>query len=295
MIRNFLSRIYRGMFFHEEWNIGVVHEPISVFLRPNVRPKVHWLPPPDRGKYLADPFALKKNGRVYVVCEEFDYLTSKGRIVSIELVDASYSSKPKVAIELPFHVSYPYLLQHEGEIYCIPETYWAREVSLYKAEEFPDRWRKVSTLVRDIAALDSTVFEYEGRWWLACADEERDSGKLFLWHAPDLFGPWRPHVANPVKTDTRSSRPAGAPFTHDGCMYRPSQDCSRTYGGQIVLNRIIRLTPTEFKEEQVAVIKPLDGCYPDGVHTISGVGDITILDGKRFRFLTNAFKGAKCY
>ena len=60
-----------------------------------------------------------------------------------------------------------------------------------------------------------------------------------------------------------------------------------------MINRVIRLTPTEFSEEQVASIElDADSSYPDGVHTISTVGNITLVDGKRVVFVGSAFKRA---
>src|SRR5213596_456309 len=56
------------------------------------------------------------------------------------------------------------------------------------------------------------------------------------------LGPWRPHPGNPVKVDVRSSRPAGGPFLFGGNLYRPAQDCSRTYGGGITINRVTHLS-----------------------------------------------------
>ncbi len=38
----------------------------------------------------------------------------------------------------------------------------------------------------------------------------------------------------------------------DGALYRPAQDCSVTYGGAVVINRIDRLTPEEFSEQPVS-------------------------------------------
>lgn len=277
------TRTYNRWLYHNRWAIGIVREPIDIFLEDGARPRINWLDPPEPGKYLADPFGAVRNQTLYILCEEYDYQVHKGRIVWIEVAEENRASKPRVAIELPVHMSYPYLLQHQGEIYCIPETYQAQEISLYKAQEFPSKWTRVATLVSNFAGVDSTVFAYEGRWWLACVDEHAGSfDRLFLWHAPDLSGPWRGHERNPVKTDPSSSRPAGTPFVHDGLLYRPSQDCSQTYGGRIVLNRVLKLTPTEFREEQAAVVKPdVNGPYPDGVHTLSSIGDITLVDGKR--------------
>ena len=99
-----------------------------------------------------------------------------------------------------------------------------------------------------------------------------------------------PHALNPVKMDVRSARPAGTPFIHKGVLYRPAQDCSNAYGGRIAINRVNRLTATEFDEETVKFIEPfIDGPFPDGIHTLSAVGDITLVDGKRERFIWQAF------
>jgi len=239
-------------------------------------------------KYLSDPFGIRKNGRIYLFCEEFDYRFNKGRIVYYELGGPNPSGC-KVAIELPVHMSYPYLLERAGEIYCIPETARAREIMLFKAEEFPHKWVKCCKLVSDFPGLDNTVFEHGGRWWLASVDLQQQAS-LFIWHAPDMFGPWTPHSGNPVKRDIASVRSAGTPFVHHGFLYRPAQDCSRTYGGRIILNRILRLTPDEFKEEPAALIEPFAGPYPYGLHTISSLGKITLLDGKRFIFDKGQFK-----
>jgi hypothetical protein len=42
------------------------------------------------------------------------------------------------------------------------------------------------------------------------------------------------------------------------------------------------LSPTVFDEETVAVLRPATaGPYPDGLHTLTGVGNVTLVDGKR--------------
>jgi hypothetical protein len=112
--------------------------------------------------------------------------------------------------------------------------------------------------------------------------DDQDEAKLFVFHAQDLRGPWQPHAANPVKCDLRSARPAGPLFMLDGALYRPAQDCSVTYGGAIIINRIDRLTPEEFAEQAVRRLAPAaHGPYPHGLHTLSGAGHLTLVDGKR--------------
>ncbi len=221
-----------------------------------------------------------------ILCEEFDYSKSRGRIVYYEesADDHTFSTKG-VAIELPTHLSYPYLLEHEGEAYCIPETAQTREIALYKARDFPRDWEKVATLIKDFPGVDSSIFHFNGRWWLTCAkQDDRPWEKLFVWHAENLTGPWQPHSANPVKVNAHSSQPAGTPFVHEGNLYRPAQDCSERYGADVVVNHVTRLTPDEFHEEETAAIKPFNQ-YPQGVHTLSSLDGFSLVDGRRMRYI----------
>lgn len=290
LFRNALVEEYRILFRHEQWNIGIVSRPINFFVNPQGKPEIHWMPARQKGKFLADPFGVIKDGKPYVFCEDFDYRTFRGCVSKIELPWNNHFH-PEKAITLPIHTSYPYLVEHEGAIYCIPETCAAREIVIYKAEEFPDKWTKVASLVKNFSGVDPTVFRHHGSWWLTSVAE--GTNNLFIWHAMDLLGPWKPHTANPVKTDVRSAQPAGTPFTHDGFLIRPAQDNSRTYGGRIVLNRVTRLTPTEFAEEPIGTIEPdQSGPRPDGVHTVAALGEITLIDGKRLIFVSSGFKQA---
>ena len=101
--------------------------------------------------------------------------------------------------------------------------------------------------------------------------------------------PWFPHSKQPVKTDIQSSRPGGTPFIHEGKLYRPAQDCSRVYGGRVVINQITALSPNDFEEKTAAIVEPdKHGPYPDGLHTLSALGDITLVDSKREKFILAA-------
>src|SRR5581483_1822859 len=158
-----------------------------------------------------------------------------------------------------------------------------RRVQLFRAEPFPHRWVPDAVLLENFAGADATVHFHQGRWWLFVGNhDDQDETKLFVFHAPDLRGPWLPHAGNPVKCDLRSARPAGPLFSMEDGLYRPAQDCSDTYGGAIVINRIERLTPDEFSEQPVKRLTPAaQGPYPHGLHTLSGAGEVTLVDGKR--------------
>ncbi len=287
----FLRAAFRRALYREEWNIGVANVPIEDFLIPGARPPIRWLPE-EKGGFVADPFWLSEahgEGGLTIVAERFDRRAGRGHIVALGTSPATAqgtSPSWRTIITASTHLSYPYVLRHEGETYCVPESGAAREVALYKMTEYPNRWERCATLIADFAALDATVFHHDGRWWLFCSEARHiQNNTLFAWHAPNLFGPWTPHAGNPLKVDIRSSRPGGTPFVYDGALYRPAQDCSRTYGGAVAINRVRRLSPTDFAEEPVVTVWPdTDGPYPEGLHTLSACGRCTLVDGKRTRF-----------
>jgi hypothetical protein len=285
---------WRDLFRHDQWNIGVVEQPITEFLEGQARAATRWFPEPRPGEIVADPFGVVRDGHLTVLCEYLSFADNRGVIVAMEPNSATASRRVPVGIgPVPaVHLSYPQMLQVEGRTFCVPETHEARELALYELERFPDRWRRIATLLTDTVVVDATVFEHGGLWWIAGSEAapKGASCELHLWHAEELTGPWQIHPGNPVKVDVRSARPGGTVFIRDGVLYRPAQDCSRTYGGRIVINRVITLTPTTFAEEFAAAVDPeAAGPYPCGLHTLSAVGNVTLIDGKRIRFVPAQF------
>jgi hypothetical protein len=63
----------------------------------------------------------------------------------------------------------------------------------------------------------------------------------------------------------------------DGKLYRPGQDCSRSYGGAVVVHHVRALSPGAFDEVEV---KSVDGTRwgADGLHTLSAAGPCTLID-----------------
>ena len=289
VFRNYIQKIYHNLFYHEEWNVGIVHQPIHQFLKDDFQPHISWLPYIRKNKFFADPFGIHKDDKKYILMEDFDYSLNKGVISSVELTKDNRYSNFQVVFERPSHLSYPFVFEYNDEIYCLPENQTSEQISLYKIEQVPHKWTKVATLIEGVAALDASIFQYNDLWWIIFYNLKQNG--ICIWYASTLFDTWKPHALNPVKIDVRSSRPAGTPFIHEGKLYRPTQDCSITYGGSVVINQVLELSPTKFKEEPVATIKPNQlSHFPDGLHTISSVGNITLVDGKRFKFTGAAFR-----
>jgi hypothetical protein len=266
-----------------EWNVGILDQSLESILRDGRRPDSHvrWLPRTVWTRYAADPFGVMRDGVLYIFYELLKYGRDTPDIVFVEVTPDGRISSPRPVLRPDCHISYPYLLEFEDDLYLVPETREAREVAVFKCRHFPDVWAKAGVLIRDFGAADSTIVHHGGCWWLFC--NARNISELHIWHAPDLLGPWQPHPRNPVKVDVHSARPGGTPFLHQGRLYRPAIDSFPYYGCRAVINRVDELSVDGFHEELVAGVAPEPGSpYPDGLHTLSGVGSTTLLDGWRW-------------
>jgi len=265
----------------EHWAIGIVHKPVQHVIDSFDPSAIRWLTPPE-GSVIADPLgAVERDGTLTILAEAYTFEDRRGRIVAVDVQNDRVVRGPRDILPLPVHASYPHLIEHQGRIYCLPETSALGRVQLYRAEIFPEKWVADRILLQSFAGADATLHRHAGKWWMFVGDHaDQDEAKLHVFHAPDLFGPWQPHAMNPVKCDLRSARPAGPLFEHEGALYRPAQDCSVTYGGAVAINRITTLTPDEYAEETVNVLRPAPP-YPHGLHTLTGVGHYTLVDGKR--------------
>jgi hypothetical protein len=246
----------------------------------DLRSYIHLVPPRDR--HWADPFPLERGRRHYIFFEELVFAARKAHIAMIEVNRGGAVSPPVRVLERGYPLSYPFLLEHEGELFMIPESGANRTVELYRCVGFPNRWRLEKVLLRDACFVDATVHRVGDRWWMfanvgvepGAADDE-----LHLYYADDLLGDWRPHAANPVKSDARCARPAGRLFQRDGALYRPAQMAAPLHGAGVSINRVRRLSPQAYGEDEVERVLPTYPAGLLGIHTLNRVGDLRVLDG----------------
>jgi len=70
----------------------------------------------------------------------------------------------KIVLEEAFHLSFPYVFKHENQFFMIPESYQAKEVRLYRADDFPNRWTYVCSLVMGHEFVDSGLLHDQGKF-----------------------------------------------------------------------------------------------------------------------------------
>lgn len=285
-------RLGRALGLREAWRVGV--RPLRVETGPedlDLDPAGFDLLDCPRGRFYADPFVLRHEGVAALLFEDFDFGLGRACISRVALKPGEPPSPAEPVLTRPYHLSYPFLFVHDGAALMLPETSANRTIELYEAEAFPDRWRRRCVLIDGIDASDSTLHHDEaaGLWWLFTAVSEFGGSShdgLWLFFSERLEGPWRPHPGNPVKLDPAGARPAGPLLPWGGRLYRPGQDCSRTYGGGLVWFEIERLDPHAFREEPAGGQARDRPHFP--VHTYGRAAGWEVADfkGRRWRYLT---------
>ena len=240
--------------------------------------------PPD-GHFWADPRVVVHAGTRYVFYEDYRYDLARGHI-AVAALDAHGRLGPSsVALERPYHLSYPSVFQHRGAWYMVPETQANRTIEVFRCDRFPDRWQFSHVLMRDVRAVDATFLQHAGRWWLFANIAEFEGSSthddLFAFWADDpLSTDWRPHPLNPIVSDVGCARPAGAFVQRDGRLLRPSQDCGAQYGGAVCMNEVVALTETTYEERCIGRLEATWDPHVVAMHTVSEHGDLVLLDGK---------------
>jgi hypothetical protein len=278
----FARALYDELFEIVEWNVGFVDGDARQLLA-DAPLAVRWLPAPAPETLIADPFVVARDCTTALFVEAFDYRGARGAIDVLVLAADGTVAQRMRALDAPTHLSYPYPVQIDGELYLVPENCEGNEVALYRCVRFPDRWEREVPIFPAFDGVDTTLFEHGGAWWAFCTRYSHGANvALFAFHAASPRGPWTAHALNPIVCDVSCARPAGQPFAIDGVWYRPGQDCSQSYGGGLALARIDALTPTDYRETIVRRVSAKGlGRWGDGMHTLSFMPGALVIDGKR--------------
>lgn len=225
-------------------------------------------------KFVADPFMMYVGNTWYMFFEVMNRRTHRGEIglaVSSDLIHWSYE---RIILAEPFHLSYPYIFIRGNDIYMIPETRATKTVRIYKADEFPYRWKFTDTILSGKSFTDTSIFRHNEKWWLYTQiDEDFSFNSLHLFFADNVFGPWKEHPKNPVIVNNPTkARPAGMVSLKNGSGTRYAQDCEDAYGLRVNAFNVKKLTTTEYIEEEYSGNPILAGSgtgwNKDGMHHI---------------------------
>lgn len=238
---------------------------------------------PSPGEFWADPFIFTRNGEHYVFFENYVYGTGLGKI-TVGRYGAQGFEILGDALDLPYHLSYPFVFEHGGAIYMVPESSAAKRIDVWRAVEFPLKWELIATALDGVSAADTVLFQDAGKWWMFTnisegpVEDHCNELHVFSIDGPGLMRV-TPHPLNPVVINSTTARGAGRILRRNGKLIRPSQINARgTYGWGLNLMQITRLDMEGYEERRLQSFAPdfkpgLIACH----HTDSS-GDLFVVD-----------------
>lgn len=239
-----------------------------------------------RGEFRADPFLFEHGGERWVFFESFKYRDRSGEICVGRVEGDSLAD----VVPLDFgdvHCSYPFVFEHDGEIYLIPETHERNRVEVWRCTEFPARWELHATGLEGESPADTVFVGWNDEFWLFT----NLSRHQFVDHCTELHvyrvsGPdlsrIEPHSLNPVVVDSTTARNGGRPFVNKGRLIRPGQITSHgSYGYGLALLEVTELSADTYCEREIRRIEPQVEQSTIGCHHVDHSRGIFIMDARR--------------
>ena len=236
-----------------------------------------------KDSFNADPFVIEKNNKNYCFLECYNYTEKKAKINVYELFEDRYEFIG-TALEENFHLSFPFLFEHNSEVYMVPESGKNRDIRLYKCHNFPLDWRLEKVLIENIDAADTMLFQKNNKWWLMTNEDpmglNNHNYQMNLYYSEDLLdGDWVSHKKNPIILDSRKGRNAGLLFDgHD--IFRVSQSFGfyKKYGEYFSLNKIESIDSNNYLETTLSHHKKFFSKSLIGSHHLHSNNIFTVFD-----------------
>ena len=233
-------------------------------------------------RFLADPFVIKYANKYYCFVEDYSYL-SKRALISVYEINNDGAKELGVALEEDFHLSYPFLIEDDGQLYMCPETHQNKDIRIYKCIEFPLKWKLEKVLISNISAVDTSIFKRNGRWWLLTNIDTSNIGdhdsELHLYSSDTLLSEnWIPHPLNPIIFDSERASNGGLLHENNEIFRVYQKQGWNTYGEGFGVARIVSINDHEYIEETEFEISSDFFKNAKGTHTYSFNNGLIAID-----------------
>lgn len=242
--------------------------------------------------WSADPFLVRFRGDIYLFAELFLYKSERSGVLGYCKWMGNGFGKWTVTMDKHWHLSYPNAFVEDDSLYMVPESYQREDISLYVLEEFPNKWKRVRTIVDNAVCVDTTFFRHNEKEYMLTFEPsfKEFGGRLLLYRINGglIEDSFNCRLIGEISDSMSCSRPAGNIFCSDeGKLIRPAQNCSNGYGCGISLMEIDSVEPTYrehlvrevFPDDVQVIDKPKDIVYT-GIHTYNCLGELEVIDLK---------------
>ena len=235
-----------------------------------------------RGRFWADPFLCSHGGKTYCFVEDFVYEANKAHITALEIAGTKVIEHG-IALQEPFHLSFPFLFRYQGELFMCPECFASGQIRIYRCTGFPLQWELERVAMEGVSAVDTVLFEKGGKWWMLTSLDESGTddycSELYLfWSDSPLATSWTPHPRNPIRIDARGGRNAGLIIDGEKVFRLAQRQGFDQYGQGLLVFEIRTISESTYVEALVSEINPAFRKGLRGTHHLSCDGKTTVID-----------------
>lgn len=233
--------------------------------------------------WAADPFLVEYQNELYLFAEIFLYKSERKGVIGYCKYQDDGFSEWEITMDKHWHLSYPFVFVKNGKLYMCPEAVQSEEISIYELICFPNKWKKVMTLLANGKYADTTFFQYNNVDYMFTYEHPEHSlieGSLYLykWDQDGVL------QHRKISSDIRSARPGGKIIYKDNRLIRVSQNSDGGYGTGLVFSLIDNIWP-EYQEHIIRKVYPEDLVVESkrkciGIHTYNTCRDIEVVDFK---------------
>lgn len=256
------------------WTIGFLQNSIESVIR-GEKLKVQWMQHNYKDRWFADPFVLDvDDSYVYVLAEEY-YMPIKRAYIAKLTID----KKSKTLIDttpilkLNTHLSYPAIIRNGKEIFVYPESGQSGKLMLYRYDSKAEKLLEQEELLAEDVG-DATCTNLFGEDLLFCTKPPLyNDNILYVYHKES----GRFVCTEKIVFNDNIARMAGDFFTLNGKIYRPAQDCNKSYGNGLVIQEVnYHNDKWDFKD--IHRYYSPNPEYPLGIHTLNQHKGIIVVD-----------------
>jgi len=273
-LKQLAERVYRL-----EWNIALVENTLDGLFQ-GEQLKLRMLRHSYTDRWFADPFILDvKDNKLYLLVEEWMRKKNKSRIAKLTINMEDFSLESTIPVlEMEKVLSFPAICRENGKVFIYPEMAENGTSRIYEYD--PEKNHCIaSKALLNRRVIDGVMTELFGDTLLFGTETPKCNGKRLNVYQKKNDGF---ELSDKILFTENLARMAGNFFSYHGNIYRPAQDCNKTYGNGVVIQKC-DIQDGKLKMENVLRLYSTEEKYRFGFHTFNMYNNVIIGDALYFK------------
>lgn len=263
--------------YEMHWLLGFIEQPLSDLVEGKPY-EIRYVKGTPKDRWFADPFILDYNeATIQVLVEEYAYNVRRGRIAHLTIDRHTYQLLSyKILLDLPTHLSFPFVERVDGHIYIMPENSASGGWHKYEYVSTSGHLKKVETIVKEPLTDAIRVRMFDEPVVFATRLPSPNGNVLSVYTADG-------NLESEITFDSNIARNAGDWFVVGDKVYRPAQDCNGAYGKAVIIQEVDCGHDGKYHFHDVRRIISTHKRFTTGCHTLNHFKDLIVVDVHGYR------------